>query len=58
MIFDLLGGMGGYTLEDAVSLINLHVVRKKQLVEGETADLNALGYILSLIHISEPTRPY
>lgn len=53
MIFDLLGGMGGYTLEEAVSLINLHVVRKKQLVEGKTADLNALGYICGVIHVNE-----
>ena len=31
---------------------------KKPCMEDQEKSLNRTGYILSLIHISEPTRPY
>lgn len=53
MIIDIFDGEGGYTLEEAVALINLHVVRKMQLIEGQTANLDDIGYICGVIHLNE-----
>ena len=52
-MIDLIGFEDGYTLEEATALINLHVLRKKQLVSSENANLEDLGYICGVIHIND-----
>lgn len=52
-VIDTIGNWEGYTLEEAVSLINLHVVRKADMVGRDEPRIDDLGYIAGVISLNE-----
>lgn len=52
-VIDTIGGWGGYTLEEAVSLMNLHVVKKEHVKKNKPPAIENLGYIAGVVSLND-----
>jgi len=52
-VIETFGSWGGYTLEEAVSLMNLHVVKKEHFKKNKTPDIEKLGYIAGVVSLND-----